>query len=117
MEMKKSVLYCEPFIQALEQCLSQQPFLIDSTPSVLDFALLPFVRQFSRVNRQRYRQGAYTHLQEWLKHHLQSRLFAKAMLQYPLWLETAEENRLGKPASLKLKSSPQEVNDIVVLGL
>ena len=94
-------LQCEPFIQRLEQRLSQQPFLMGSTPSLLDFALLPFVRQFSRVNRQHYRQGAYTHLQKWLKQHLQSRLFSKAMLKYPLWLETDEENRLGKPASLK----------------
>jgi len=94
-------LQCEPFIQALEQRLSQHPFLMGSTPSLLDFALLPFVRQFSRVNRQLYRHGPYTHLQSWLKHHLQSQLFSKAMLKYPLWLETYEENRLGKPASLE----------------
>ena len=90
-------LQCEPFIQTLEQRLSQQPFLMGSTPSLLDFALLPFVRQYSRVNRQHYRHGPYIHLQNWLKHHLQSRLFSKAMLKYPLWLETHEENILGKP--------------------
>jgi len=89
-------LQCEPFIQALEQRLSQHPFLMGPTPSLLDFALLPFVRQFSRVNKQRYRQGSYTHLQKWLNHHLQSQLFAKAMLKYPLWLETYEENSMGK---------------------
>jgi len=94
-------LQCEPFIQTLEQRLSQHPFLMGSTPSLLDFALLPFVRQFSRVNRQHYRDESYTHLQKWLKQHLQSQLFAKAMLQYPLWLETYEENRLGKPPSLE----------------
>ncbi len=96
-------LQCEPFIQALEQRLSQQPFLMGSTPSLLDLALLPFVRQYSRVNRQLYRQGPYTHLQNWLKQHLQSQLYAKAMLKYPLWLETVEENILGKPTSLKTK--------------
>jgi len=94
-------LQCEPFIQALEQRLSQQPFLMGPTPSLLDFALLPFVRQFSRVNRQHYRDGPYTHLQHWLKQQLQSQLFSKAMLQYPLWLETHEENSLGKPPSLE----------------
>lgn len=94
-------LQCEPFIQALEQRLSQHPFLMGSTPSLLDFALLPFVRQFSRVNRQHYRQGAYTYLQHWLKQHLQSRLFAKAMFKYPLWLETGEDNILGEQAFLK----------------
>jgi len=76
-----------------------------STPSLLDFALLPFVRQFSRVNKQLYLQGPYTHLQHWLKQHLQSQLFSKAMLQYPLWLETHEENILGKTASLESKKA------------
>jgi len=80
--------------------LSQQPFLMGSTPSLLDFALLPFVRQYSRVNKQHFQHGPYTHLQNWLKHHLQSQLFSKAMLKYPLWLETYEENILGKPTSL-----------------
>ena len=94
-------LQCEPFIQALEQRLSQQPFLMGSTPSLLDFALLPFVRQFSRINKQHFQQGAYSHLNNWLKQHLQSRLFSKAMLKYSLWLETHEEYILGKPAYLK----------------
>jgi len=91
-------LQCEPFIQTLEQRLSQQPFLMGSTPSLLDFALLPFVRQYSRVNKQNFQQGAYSYLNSWLKQHLQSRLFAKAMFKYPLWLEAGEENSLGKPA-------------------
>jgi len=94
-------LQCEPFIQTLEQRLSEQPFLMGSTPSLLDFALLPFVRQYSRVNKHHFQQGTYSHLNNWLKQHLQSRLFAKAMLKYPLWLETGEENILGKPTSLK----------------
>ena len=88
-------LQCEPFIQALEQRLSLHPFLMGAAPSLLDFALLPFVRQYARVNRQYYRDSPYPHLQHWLKQHLQSQLFAKAMLQYPLWLEAGEENVLG----------------------
>ena len=94
-------LQCEPFVQVLEQRLAQHRFLMGATPSLLDFALLPFVRQYSKVNRQHFLQSPYTHLQNWLKHHLQSQLFSRAMLKYPLWLETVEENRLGKPASLK----------------
>jgi glutathione S-transferase len=99
-EEEECRLQCEPFIQGLEQRLSQQPFLMGSTPSLLDFALLPFVRQYSRVNKRHFQQGAYSHLNNWLKNHLQSQLFSKAMLKYPLWLETYEENILGKPASL-----------------
>lgn len=89
-------LLCEPFIQRLEYRLTQHEFLIGSTPSLLDYALLPFIRQFSRVNRQLYLQGPYTHLQSWLNHHLQSRLFSKAMLKYPLWLDNHKECIFGE---------------------
>ena len=89
-------LACEPFIQKLEYRLAQHEFLMGSTPSLLDYALLPFIRQFSRVNRQLYLQGPYTHLQRWLNHHLQSRLFSKAMTKYPLWLDNHEECIFGE---------------------
>ena len=88
-------LQCEPFIQQLEHRLSQHEFLMGPTPSLLDYALLPFIRQFSRVNRQLYLQGPYTHLQRWLSHHLQSRLFSIAMTKYPLWLDNHEECIFG----------------------
>ncbi len=89
-------LQCEPFIQKLEHRLTQHEFLMGSTPSLLDYALLPFIRQFSKVNRQLYLQGPYTHLQRWLNHHLQSRLFTKAMTKYPLWLDNHEECIFGE---------------------
>jgi len=88
-------LLCEPFIQGLEYRLTQHEFLMGTTPSLLDYALLPFVRQFSKVNRQLYLHGPYTHLQRWLNHHLQSRLYARAMFKYPLWLETGEAFMFG----------------------
>jgi len=89
-------LQCEPFIQRLEQRLSQHEFLMGSTPSMLDYALLPFIRQFSRVNRQLYLQGPYKNLQRWLNFHLQSQLFSRAMIKYPLWLDNHEEYFLGE---------------------
>ena len=83
-------LECEPFIQRLESRLTQHDFFMGPTPSLLDYALLPFVRQFSKVNRPLFREGPYTNLQRWLDHHLQSQLFAKAMFKYPLWMESHE---------------------------
>lgn len=88
-------LLCEPFIQRLEFRLSQHDFLMGKTPSLLDYALLPFIRQFSRVNRPLYLEGPYSHLQNWLKHHLQSQLYSRAMFKYPLWLESGEQYILG----------------------
>jgi len=88
-------LACEPFIKRLESRLSAHDFFMGATPSLLDYALLPFVRQFSKVNRQLFREGPYANLRRWLDQQLQSRLFAKAMLKYPFWLETKEEFVFG----------------------
>ena len=87
---------CEPFIHQLEQRLARHAFLMVEAPSLLDYALLPFIRQFSKVNRQQYLQGPYKNLQRWLNHHLQSQLFSKAMFKYPLWLDTQETYILGE---------------------
>lgn len=87
---------CEPFVQKLEQRLDRQTFMMGTTESLLDYALLPFVRQFSRVNRQWFLQGPYTNLQRWLRHHLDSPVYAKAMTKYPLWLDSREECLLGE---------------------
>lgn len=89
-------LLCEPFIQRLESRLTAHDFFMGPTPSLLDYALLPFVRQFAKVNRPLFREGPYTNLQRWLHRHLQSRLFAKAMVKYPLWLETQETIIFGE---------------------
>ena len=88
-------LACEPFIQRLEDRLNQNDYFMGAKPSLLDYALLPFVRQFSKVNRPLFRDGPYNNLQRWLDGHLQSRLFASAMLKYPFWLETGEEFIFG----------------------
>lgn len=81
---------CEPFVQALEQRLVKHEFFMGPTPSLLDYALLPFIRQFSRVNKPVFSGGEYTNLHRWLSQHLQGRLFARAMIQYPLWLDNRE---------------------------
>lgn len=42
---------CNPFISYLEHNLMQYDFLMGETPSLADYAILPFIRQFSRVDR------------------------------------------------------------------
>ena len=58
--------------------------------SLADIALLPFIRKFSKVERQWYLQSPYPKLRAWLNNYLQSRMFSKVMTQYPLWLEKRE---------------------------
>ncbi len=92
---------CEIFIAELEQRLTTKSlatggeYFVGQKPGLIDYALLPFVRQFSRVNRPWFIQAQYPNLRAWLEAHLQSRNYAKAMAKYPLWLDEHEECLLG----------------------
>tara|TARA_R110001583_G_scaffold3967_7_gene23912 strand:- start:4845 stop:5528 length:684 start_codon:yes stop_codon:yes gene_type:complete len=81
---------CEQFIQTLENRLSRHDFLISNTESLADIALLPFIRQFARIERQWYLQSPYPKVRQWLNNYLQSPMFTKVMAKYPLWLDDHE---------------------------
>jgi glutathione S-transferase len=81
---------CESFIQVLENRLSSHLFLMSNQESLVDIALLPFIRQFARVERQWYLQSPYPRVKHWLNNYLQSSMFTKVMAKYPLWLENYE---------------------------
>ncbi len=78
---------CEEFIQILENRLTSHHFLISNTESLADIALLPFIRQFARIERQWYLQSPYPKVRQWLNNYLQSPMFTKVMAKYPLWLD------------------------------
>lgn len=89
---------CEIFIAELEQMLAERERggnFIGDKPGLIDYALLPFVRQFSRVNKAWFKAAPYPLLQAWLVHHLESRLYSKAMAKFPLWLDEHEECLFG----------------------
>lgn len=86
---------CEKYIQQLEALLITHSYFIADRESLADIALLPFIRQFARVERQWYREAPYPHLKHWLNRYLQSKMFSKVMTQYPLWLETGENVRFS----------------------
>ena len=77
--------HCEEYIQNLEQRLSRHACIMDDHESLADIALLPFIRQFAKVERQWYLQSPYPQLKRWLNRYLQSAMFTKVMAQYPLW--------------------------------
>jgi len=81
---------CEKYIAGLEQRIELNGFLMSNKTSLADIALLPFIRKFSKVERQWYLQSPYPNLRAWLNNYLQSRMFSKVMTQYPLWLENKE---------------------------
>ena len=87
---------CEPFVQYLEECLTKYNYIIGEKPSLVDYAILPFIRQFSRVDRKWYLQSPYPKLRQWLEGHYNNPLFSKAMKKYPQWLDRKEEKIFGK---------------------
>lgn len=76
---------CEVYIQDLEKRLSSHYYLIDENESMADIALLPFIRQFAKVERQWYLQSPYPNVKRWLNQYLQSVMFNKVMTKHPLW--------------------------------
>jgi len=95
---------CEVFILELEQRLSKKcddnieagGNFIGQKPGLIDYALIPFVRQFSRVNKAWFKQAPYPLLRAWIEQQMQTRLYAKAMAKYPLWLDENEECVFGE---------------------
>jgi glutathione S-transferase len=87
---------CEGFIVELENKLEKSHYLMGAQASLADYALLPFVRQFARVDRKWYLQSPYPKCRVWLNRLLQMPLYTKAMSKYPLWLDCHEAFLLGK---------------------
>ncbi|MEP2650916.1 MAG: glutathione S-transferase [Paraglaciecola sp.] len=86
---------CEEFVNALEKRLSNHHYVIDDKESLADIAILPFIRQFAKVERQWYLQSPYPNLKRWLNQYLQSPMFNKVMTKYPLWVKGAPITKFG----------------------
>lgn len=76
---------CEVFIQQLENRLSDNAFLMSAQESLADIALLPFIRQFAKVERQWYLQSPYPRVREWLNCYLQSGMYTRVMAKFEVW--------------------------------
>lgn len=84
-------MQCERYLVDLESRLCRHQYLMSDKPSLVDLALVPFIRQFGRVERQWYLQAPYPKLRQWLNSYLQSRMFSKVMTQYPMWLDAKQD--------------------------
>ncbi|WP_135458394.1 glutathione S-transferase [Vibrio echinoideorum] len=86
---------CEGFISVLENKLANHDYLFGNTPSLADFAVMPFVSQFVRVEKKWFVQSDYQNVGRWLRAHLESKLYGQVMKQYPLWNETKQDCLFG----------------------
>ena len=79
---------CEPFIGYLEESLTNHNYIMGDSLSLVDYAVFPFIRQFSRVDRKWYLRAPYPKLRRWLDKHYQNPIFTKAMTKYAQWLDS-----------------------------
>ncbi len=86
---------CEIYLQTLEDNLNQHTFLFADQESLVDIALLPFLRKFARIEKQWFRQSPYPKLRQWLNQYLQSRMFSKVMEKHPLWVDNYKDIYFG----------------------
>ncbi|MEM5527480.1 glutathione S-transferase [Gammaproteobacteria bacterium AS21] len=81
---------CEVFIAELEQRLEETGHFVGQQLSLADYAFIPFMRQFGRVDRKWFAQAPYPKVKAWLTTQLQSRLYAKMMTKHELWQHHAQ---------------------------
>ena len=80
---------CQSFLDDLELRLNKHRFFMCDHPSLADYAILPFIRQFSHVERQWFRHAPYPKLKAWLEQHYQVPIFSQVMKKKTLWQSEA----------------------------
>jgi len=65
--------------------LTKHTHLCGERRSLADIGIFPFVRQFANTDRDWWSTNAPIELQEWLRRHVDSRLFAIAMAKHKPW--------------------------------
>ena len=77
----------ECFLKELEAKLATSSYLLCERPTFADMAILPFIRQFSHVDKNWFEQSPYPRLQYWLTTLLNQPLFISVMGKYEKWQE------------------------------
>lgn len=76
------------FLTDLDQQIDQWIFAL---PSIADYAILPFVRQFAFVDKTWFDAQPWPNVQAWLERFLSSDRFAAIMNKYPQWVEGSDD--------------------------
>lgn len=81
----------EIFLNKLETLLQRNNCLLFDSPTLVDVAVMPFVRQFAGVDSNWFENSPYKRLRTWLKALIHSDMFATVMTRYPVWQAGEEE--------------------------
>jgi glutathione S-transferase len=75
----------EIFIQNLNNRLEERDYLFGNRPSVTDFAIAPFIRQFANTDRSWFDATPYPALKTWLAWFLDNDIFLGIMTKFDPW--------------------------------
>ena len=75
------------FIAELDHILAQQPALSGAKLGLLDYACLPFIRQFRIADSEWFDQQNWPHLHPWLQSFFASARFERVMQKYSPWCD------------------------------
>lgn len=74
-----------PFLHLLNNKLASNDWMLGSRISMVDVAIMPFVRQFAGVEPRWFEQSEFQALRRWLKSMLASELFTQVMRKTVFW--------------------------------
>ena len=74
----------------LEYNLTQNIYLVSNRLTMVDVALLPFIRQFALVNKAWFDVAPYPKIQAWLEKFIASELFNSSMVKLAPWQQGDE---------------------------
>ncbi|PHR57693.1 MAG: glutathione S-transferase [Robiginitomaculum sp.] len=72
-------------LQTFEDTLSASPFLMGEKACLADYAIFPFIRQFSNVEREWWDSKPFPYIHAWLENFLASEIFKAIMKKHPIW--------------------------------
>ena len=77
----------ERFLADLDGRVQKHGQLFGPAPSLADFSIAPFIRQFANTNREWFDSSEYDSLKGWFEKFLALPLFESVMGKYPQWQE------------------------------
>ncbi|PMH43773.1 hypothetical protein BCU68_13055 [Vibrio sp. 10N.286.49.B3] len=83
---------CYQLLIHLNQKLQNNRYLSGGSAGLADYAILPFVRQFSRVERRWFKSQQLDLIEQWLSSMYQTPIYHAAMLPHVKWQPGTEEN-------------------------
>ena len=78
------------FLKDYEEILAKSNFLMGEKPSLADYAIFPFIRQFAAVERNWWDKPQFPHLHKWWAHFMEAEIFTSIMEKYPLFVSSVQ---------------------------